>query len=835
MKTERWQQISSLFKSALERADDERAAFLAQACADDDSLRREVESLIACHERAGVLIDEPAAQIMAELLINHQTEQLIGCTLGQYQIISQLGAGGMGEVFLARDTELGRQIALKLLPAHFTADAGRMRRFRQEARAASALNHPNILTIHEIGEIDSRHFIVTEFIDGSTLRQHLKTTRVGVGEALNISIQIADALAAAHEAAIVHRDIKPENIMLRRRDGIVKVLDFGLAKLTESQPTPLDEESPTVAQFNTEPGLIVGTPLYMSPEQARGHGVDVRTDIFSLGVVLYEMIAGRVPFKGESQADTFVALLEREPPPLAQYRSDVPPELERIVRKCLEKERENRYSTASELVNDLKNLAAGKSKEQPAPTTAPSIAVLPFLNMSADPENEYFCDGLAEELLNALSKVEELKVAARTSAFSFKGKDVNVSGIGRALNVSTVLEGSVRKAGQRLRITVQLINASDGYHLWSERYDRQMEDIFDVQDEITLAVVGALKVKLLGARKAAVLKRHTDNAEAYELYLKGRYHFNKHTDEGWKRAVEYFEKAIEKEPEHAPAFAGMAHCLAFVWYYGIIPPHEIVPQWKAVTGRALELDAESAEAHLSLAIIQFFHEWNREAAGREYRRALELSPNNADAHHHCGLFLAVTGRFDQALDEGRRALELDPLSLLVNLQVGWVYWYAHRIDEALGQARKIIEIEPSFLSAYWLMGAIYMTKGMHMEAVESYHKSFTQGACNPIPLSIQGTAYGILGNRDEALRILNQLLEMREQQYVSAFNIARVYSGLGEDDQAFAWLERAYQERNGELVFLKSETEIGTGDLWGRSFRNDPRLPNLVRRVELAS
>jgi adenylate cyclase len=499
------------------------------------------------------------------------------------------------------------------------------------------------------------------------------------------------------------------------------------------------------------------------------------------------------------------------------------------------------YSFVAE-VRKLKGECTQPCKEMLAQTEAEfkvprltTIAVLPFVNMSADPKNEYFCDGLAEELLNALGKIEELKVAARTSAFSFKGKDVNVREIGQALNVSTVLEGGVRKSDNRLRITVQLVNVADGYHLWSERYDRQMEDVFDIQDEIALAVVNALKVKLLGAEKAALLKRHTGNAEAYELYLKGRYQFNKHTVEGWKRAVEYFEKAVEKEPEHAPAFAGLAHCLAFAWYYGMLPPHEIVPKWKAATSRALELDSEVAEAHLSLAIIQLFYEWNREEAEREYRRALELNPNNADAHHHYGLLLANTGRFEQALDEGRRALELDPLSLLVNLQVGWVYWYAHRADEALGQARKIIEIEPGFQSAYWLMGANYVSKGMYEEAVAAYQKSFALGNCNPIALSIQGIAYGIQGNRDDALRVLNLLLEMREQQYVSAFNIARVYSGLGEVDRAFAWLEKACEERNGELVFLKAETEIGTGDLWGRSFRQDPRLPDLLRRVGLTS
>lgn len=459
----------------------------------------------------------------------------------------------------------------------------------------------------------------------------------------------------------------------------------------------------------------------------------------------------------------------------------------------------------------------------------PSIAVLPFVNLSADADNEYFCDGLAEEILNALAKIEGLKVAARSSAFSFKGKDSTITEIGRALNVGTVLEGSVRKAGDRLRITLQLINVSDGYHLWSERYDRQMKDVFDLQEEVTLAVVGALKVKLLGGERAAVLKRYTDNTEAYELYLKGRYYYNKYTREGWETALAYFERAIDREPGYAPAFAGIALCRLMFWYFGADPPHERIDEWEAAALGALELDGDLAEAHLSLAGLQFYYRWDWESAEREYRRAVELSPNDAEARQSYGMFLASRGRFDEALEEGRRAVELDPLSLVVNFFVGWIFWFAGRFEGVSERVRNMVEIEPDFYGAYWQMGAVYAAKGMYEEAVGALRKSLALGG-GDLVRSYLGATYGLLGRRDEALGVLDQLLEMRGRQYVPAFYLARVYSGLGMNDLAFEWLEKTLKERNGEVVYLQAEVEVGTGNVWG-SIRHDPRFPLLTRRV----
>jgi len=522
-----------------------------------------------------------------------------GTRLGRYEIRSKLGAGGMGEVYLAHDTKLDRKVAIKFLNQEFSKDQDKLNRFVREARAASALNHPNILTVHEIGEVDGRNYIVTELIDGTTLRQRLAHREpLSLNAILKIGVQVAEALAAAHAAGIIHRDIKPENIMIRR-DGYAKVLDFGLAKL--SKPPGLtggligsqessDAETSTRVLIKTTPGLVMGTVRYMSPEQVRGKEVDACTDIFSLGVVMYEMLAGRLPFRGETNSDVIAAILTSEPAPPSSLNEKIPTDFDRIVHNTLAKERDERYQTAADLLADLRQLQRRleleveaqrefvvtrpiSKSEQSAIRTADatrgsaadprnSVAVLPFNNSSADPENEYFCDGLAEELLNALAKINELRVVARTSAFSFKGKNVSVSEIGKALNVNSVLEGSVRKSGNRLRITAQLVNVDDGYQLWSERYDRMLEDVFDIQDEISLAIIDALKLRLLGETKESVLKRYTADPKAYEFYLKARFHFSKFTEAGFNQAIEYFNRAIAISPEYALAYAGLAECYA---------------------------------------------------------------------------------------------------------------------------------------------------------------------------------------------------------------------------------------------------------------------------------
>jgi serine/threonine protein kinase/Tfp pilus assembly protein PilF len=768
---------------------------------------------------------------------------------GRYKLQSAIGAGGMGEVFLAEDPELERLVALKILPAEFAENDDRVRRFVLEAKVVSALNHPNILTIYEIGTIGKSRYIASEYIKGETLRDKLKAESLSVSETLDIALQVALALEAAHEAGIIHRDIKPENIMLRA-DRLVKVLDFGLAKLAQDKPKDVDAEADTRVQTETRAGMILGTAAYMSPEQARGKDLDARTDIWSLGVVFYEMLAGRHPFASETVSDLIASILTKEPEKLREFNREISAELEKSILKTLKKNREERTQTVRNLLDDLTHLKkkleftaelnrktssgelARGDAEFTKTNTALSIAVLPFTNMSNDAENEFFCDGLAEELLNSLAKIEKLKVAARTSAFSFKGKNINVDEIGRALKVVNVLEGSVRKAGNRLRINVQLVNTVNGYHLWSERYDREMKDIFDVQDEIALAIVDSLKVKLLGEKKSAVLKRQTDNTEAYELFLKGRYYHNKYTEEGRLTAIDFFEKAIALDPDYASPYAGIALSLGISVYFGFRSPQETISPWRANANRALEIDPDLVEAHISHANSRFFIEWHWALAEAGFRRAIDLNSNSAEAHCWYGVFLITQNNYPQALLEGKRAVELDPLSLLANIFTGWIYLLSNHPNDAFTQVRKLIEIEPRYHATYWLKGSIYLAGGMLEEALEAYEKSLSLGGTQ-VTLSYLGCIYGLLGRTDEALRALDRLLEMRDRQYAAAIHVARIYSGLGDIDKAFEWLDKAVEERNGELVFIDAIIKIGTGNLLGRIQRDDSRFEDLLHRIGL--
>ena len=838
MRPERWKQIDQLLEATFERPPEGRSAFLDVACAGDEALRREVESLLSADSRASRFIESPAACLAADIVKN-QSALLEGQQIGRYRILSLTGKGGMGTVYLAEDTTLRRRVALKLLRPDFVQGGERLRRFEQEARAACALNHPNILVIHEIGSEGDVHFIVTEFVEGETLRERMLRSVMSVQEVLEVAVQVASALAEAHQAGIVHRDVKPENVMLRA-DGLVKVLDFGLAKLTERRSSTVAAEAPTLDKLSTEPGTILGTVNYMSPEQARGQQVDARSDIFSLGVMIYEMIAGRLPFEGETMSDVIASILKDEPVSLTAHSREIPREAESIVSRAICKDRNERYQTVNELLEQLKqfkqrlefSLQAGtslSSEDSLKPELqTPSIAVLPFVNISADPENEYFCDGLAEELINALTKIESMRVVARASAFSFKGKQTDVREIGDKLNVGTLLEGSVRKAGDRLRITAQLVNVADGFHLWSEQYDRRMVDIFDIQDDISLAIVAALKVKLLGAQKAAILKRYTDNTEAYQLYLKGRYHFSKYTEEGFRKSVEYFEQAMGREPEYAPAWTGLASSHLGLWLFGHLYPNETLPKVKMAITRALALDDCDAPSHALFALLKLYHDWDWTGAEREFQRAIELNQNNAEAHEYYGFGLAVVGRSEEAVAEGNRALELDPLSLRTNLDVGSIFRHAGQNDRLLEQGRKLIEMEPNFFGGYYLIAWGSWDNGRYEQAAAAYAKAFALGATRS-SLAYLGCLYGIVGQREKAQQILSQFEELSALRYVPNLYLAIVYAGLGEADRAFEWLERAYVEREGGLLIFKHAAPRIP------AISRDPRLADLFRRIGLWS
>jgi serine/threonine-protein kinase len=729
-----------------------------------------------------------------------------------------------------------------------------VRRFIQEAKAASALNHPNIVTVFDIGESEFGRFIVMEFVAGRTLGA-VAAEDNSVETLLSLGSQMAKALNAAHAAGITHRDIKPDNIMVRD-DGYVKILDFGLARLL---PTAANTEPATGAE--TTPGMILGTVAYMSPEQARGEAASHPSDIFALGIVLYELATGRHPFKSDTLVGYLHAITLQTPPSLSSLKREIPAALDALISRMLSKEA-GRRPTASEVAQALLNIerplqsqaytlplhelptqkidvqmlqpsayfqdqeiqqSAGQQKSNPKLN---SIAVLPFANISADDENEYFCDGLAEELLNALAKIDELKVAARTSAFSFKGKNTEAREIGRTLNVNTVLEGSVRKSGNRIRITMQLVNTADGYHLWSERYDREMRDIFDVQDEITLAVVDALKLKLLGAKKAAVLKRYTDNTEAYQLYLKGQFHYGKYSESDWRKAIEYFEQALALEPDYAPAYAGIAVVCGSLWYYGYDARPEVIDKQRAATSRALEIDPDLAEAYHSQALVQFFSDWDFPAAGQSFLRALALNPNHALTHAFYGFWLIAMGRRDHAVATARRARGLDPLSLVSGIVAGWTLWFAQHYEEALNVARTLLEMDAHFGEALRLLGLCHWALENYAEAEEALLKALAEGAA-PVARANLAVVYAHAGKQEEAQQILQQIRSINERGNLPAVILAYCLAFLGEVEEAFVWLEQAIAERNSELVFLGALPERLV------QFRRDPRFTGLLQRIGL--
>jgi TolB-like protein/Tfp pilus assembly protein PilF len=738
---------------------------------------------------------------------------MIGQTISHYKILEKLGEGGMGIVYKAQDTKLDRLVALKFLAQHLTADERDKERFLNEAKAASALDHPNICTVYEIGEaVDGQLFIAMAYYEGETLKKRIERGPLGIEESIGIIQQIAQGLANAHRRGGFHRDIKPANILITK-DRQAKIVDFGLAKLSGQAKV-------------TKAGATVGTAAYMSPEQVLGEGVDYRTDIWSLGVVLYETLTGQLPFKGEYEHAVMYRIMNEDPEPIRNLKPDLPVELERIVERSLAKSPERRYQHLEEMCADLKNLGALLSQPQPMRKSVPSIAVLPFVNMSADAENEYFCDGLAEELLNALAKIDALRVAARTSAFSFKGKETDVREIGRKLNVSTVLEGSVRKVGDRVRITAQLVNAADGYHLWSERYDRRMEDIFDVQDEISLAIVEALKVKLLGTEKAAVLKRYTENTDAYQLYLKGRFFWSKRSKNGLQAAIRCFEQAIEKDGRYAPAWAGIADVYNLLSDYEGISRKEIYPKARAAVNKALEIDDRLAEAHTSLGMLIMLNEWDWSNAEKEYKLGISLNPNYATAHHWYSEWLLYNGRIAEAIQEISRAVDLDPLSPAILKDKGLTLYYARDYDGALEYGKRTLELDPNFVSVHRLLSLAHQAKGMFNEAIAE-NQRWDDLSGNAAEATVgRAQCYAAFGKRDEALKLIQNM----NPENLSGGNlfrgIALVYAALGESDLAFTWLEKSYEQKAESLSTLKVDPKV---DL----LRSDPRFVSLLKKVGL--
>lgn len=810
----------------------------------------------------------------------------------------------MGEVYLAYDVRLGRRAALKLLPARFTADQERVRRFQQEARAASALNHPNIITIFEIGHSNDTHFIASEFIEGQNASKKLAAGKMDMSQALDVAIQTASAIAAAHAAGIIHRDIKCENIMIRP-DGYVKVLDFGLAKLTEtfSSGQGQDTEAPTQPLNETSPGMIMGTVNYMSPEQARGYRVDARSDIFSLGVVLYELLTGKLPFNGTSGSDVIAAILTQEAPALSRYLNDATPELEWIVARALAKEKDARFQRAEELVSALKrakqqiDFRAEKERSDRATIVGPteslnlsggtptvssrrsydtnrgfvsgadtvasrfslfpkrrrevgfiavllvvaaiaalyfwndrkgsaasSIAILPFAAVNAMPETSMLADGMTQGLITNLSKLPKLRVMSLASVLRYRQASPSATppdprDVGRDLDVPLVLTGRVSENKSGLTVNLELVDTRDNSFVWGRQYDRKRAELLALQEEITREVSRRIKLDLN--------EKETAQFEAFQNYLRGRYFLGRRTSVDLQQGIGSFNKAISLDASFAPAYAGLADSYNLLATYGSLDPNDAYPKARAASEQALKLDDSLAEAHTSLAFYKHRYEWDWQGAEIEFKRAIELDPNYAPAHQWYASFLVSMGRSANAISEARRSQELDQFSPIVNAHLAWILYLSHQYDEALVECEKIVAIDPNFFGGLRYAGLVYEQLRRHQDAIAALEKARELSRGSPVILGALAHAQAVAGNGEESRRLLQQLLEVTPPRRPSAYDVAIVYSGLGQTEQAFVWLEKAFAEKSEYLIYLLVDPRF-------ERLHTDQRFKSLVGRIGLA-
>jgi serine/threonine protein kinase/tetratricopeptide (TPR) repeat protein len=794
---------------------------------------------------------------------------MIDETISHFRVIEKLGAGGMGIVYKAVDIRLDRPVALKFLPDNMVQDSQALERFRREARAASALNHPGICTIYDIGEQGGRGFIAMEFIDGETLRSHIHGKALPLEEILKLGIQIAEALDAAHAEGIIHRDIKPDNIFVTKR-GQTKVLDFGLAKLVPKGVASADADSGDEVPGSTSiVGIISGTPSYMSPEQVRGDNLDERTDIFSLGLLLYEMATGRQAFSGGTGGKIIEAVLTRSPVPARNINPDIPPRLEEIINRAVHKDREQRYQHAADIGADLQQLqrdtdpgtvSCWRAPEKDAesvltPTTShlqssrkmrarnstartgalrpqrvskiiDSLAVLPFENASRDPEHEYLSDGIAGSLINILATVPKLRVIAQSTVFRYKGRRIDPQVVGRELNVRAVLTGRIMQSGGSLRIGTELVDVATGSQLWGAQYDRKPGDIFAVQDEISNEMSGKLRLKLTRAEKKRLTKHQTDDAEAYRLYLKGRHHWNQWTEDGFYKAIEYFQQAVEKDPGYALAYTGLADSYVLLGWNSYLPPKDAFPKGKMAAMQALRLDPDLGEAHTPLAAVLWLQDWQWPEAQMEFERSLALNPAHPTANHWYAEYLMIIGRHTEAIERMKKSQELDPLSLIISVAIGWAFYMARRYDEALEQLRRTVELDPNYPVTYWILGLLLRKMGRYQLAIAEGEQGVKLSGGSPLMNAALAQTFATAGRKENAIQILDHLTNLTKQKYVAPYFFAGIHIGLGEDERAIEYLEKSYEEHSHWLIYLHLDPSMD-------SLRSNPRFQDLQRRVGL--